>query len=229
MRDEIENKASIQVLDVDASAIDATWTHQVLDHSIKVVVVGTLPCNLMQSSLIDSEDHMPTYKRIRAGAVAKQIGQRFEEILHNMCGHQAITCIRIPDGCKQARGPQGYKLLRVKSPFDFVLLKSGLAITVDAKTIDSERFTYSDIKQHQVQSLLNCAKNAHTSGYIVWHRPTDAVVFYSVFTLAALRPRTSLTPENGILLGPALKMDLNKLFMFKAQTLDSTGIDAETI
>ena len=57
MRDEIENKASIQVLDVDASAIDATWTHQLLDHSIKVVVVGTLPCNLMQSSLIVNELH----------------------------------------------------------------------------------------------------------------------------------------------------------------------------
>lgn len=155
---------------------------------------------------------MPSVSRHRAGRVAQKIGQTFEAMLYNLSVSQGICCVRIPDGCRQIRGPRGYQLLRVSTPFDYVLFYKDKSIVLDTKTTEGSTFTYSAIQSHQLTSLTKCAKHIHAAGYLVWHRDTDDVVFYSHRHLLRLRPRESLSAVDGFNLGPYNKMDLTRLF-----------------
>jgi len=155
---------------------------------------------------------MPPYSRHRSGRLAHKIGQTFETILGNVSRHQGICCIRIPDGCRQVRGAKGYQLLRVSTPFDYVLFLNGKSIVLDTKTVQAKTFTHSAIKDHQLRELNRCQPHVHSSGYLVWHRGVDQVVFYLSHLLTVLKHRQSLSVDDGINLGKLNQMDLTRLF-----------------
>lgn len=173
---------------------------------------------------------MPTYRRVKAGRLAKAVGEQFENFIISRSRANNITCVRIPDGCKHVRGPKGYSLKRVPTPFDYVLLKNTKAVIIDAKTVDSEVFKYSSIIHHQMMSLYQCSKDALASGYLVWHRPIDRVIFYHVDLLRSLKQRTSLNRMHGLDIGPVLMMDLGRIFKnYESALLDSSAVSAEII
>jgi penicillin-binding protein-related factor A (putative recombinase) len=106
-------------------------------------------------------------------------------------------------------------LIPVFTPFDYILFSQGYAITFDAKTVDANTFSYSQIEKHQVASLSRAAENALRSGYLIWFRPLDLVSFIPVSTLKTVKPRQSVTPEHGIIIGKGSGFNLQMLFEMK--------------
>jgi hypothetical protein len=79
------------------------------------------------------------------GAKAVRNGRAFEEIFEGRCRLTRVACTPIPDGCKVVgRG----RLLRVPTPFDYVLSYGCQVALVDTKTVAGGRFLPSQIKAH---------------------------------------------------------------------------------
>lgn len=142
------------------------------------------------------------FRRQRGGYVAKKMGSNFEELFKAACNRAGLIWVRLPDGCKQyGTLPNGKPLLhRVQTPFDFLITADGLSAVIDCKTLDSDRMSYSFIKDHQLEALLDCGRSIN-SGYIVWFREVDAVVFFSAFRLNKLKPGQGLGFADGLQLG----------------------------
>ena len=147
-------------------------------------------------------------KRQLGGLKAKQFGSAFEELFTVACNRSGMSCVRIPDGCRQYYDKRSGRLAltRVQSPFDFLIARDGLAAVLDTKTVDAESFKFSDIVEHQLKSLLSVGHSLN-AGYLVWFRPLNLVVWYSCFRLAKVQPNTSLKPEDGLALGAVEEFD----------------------
>lgn len=139
--------------------------------------------------------------RRRAGHIAKDKGQFFESILATHACHDGFVPLRIPDGCRQVRGPKGLALIRVKSPFDFVLVGSPNDIFLDAKATESNTFSYSKINQDQVAKLRECER-FQPAGYVIWFESIDQVAFFSASKMSKIAKRQSVRPIDGLILGP---------------------------
>lgn len=141
-----------------------------------------------------------------SGLKAKKAGQAFEQIFHAVCNRYAIVCTEIPDGCFRVSTPKGLLLRPCTTPFDFLICKSGKAAAIDCKTLDEDSFSYSNLVEHQVQSLYDIGGHI-PAGYVVWFRPCGNVVFFDHIKLRTLQPRASLKSSDGILLGPIKNFD----------------------
>ena len=145
-----------------------------------------------------------------AGALAKRKGQNFEAYLNHAAHIQKFFPIRIPDGCKMTIGRQGLKLIRVQTPFDFILIGQQQSIFLDTKTTEANTFPYSQIKWHQLQNLLEASK-AGPSGYLIHFETLKQVVFFHAQTLQSVKKQTSLTPKDGVILGTIYDFKLSKI------------------
>lgn len=154
---------------------------------------------------------MSIYARARSGHRARQIGQIFENMIQLWASRAGVSCIRLPDGCRGTRTGKGLTLLRVRTPFDFCLFWNGLGIVLDAKTVEGSTFPHSAITHHQVISLSEC-RHARRAGYLVWYRASDTIAFHSATQLYMLRPRESLVPGQGLVIGSSQRLDLERLF-----------------
>jgi len=140
--------------------------------------------------------------RVRAGKVAQKKGQRFEIFIKNCAFASRFFPIQIPDGCDTKRGPGGRTvLIRVQTPFDFILIGHQQAIFLDTKTTSATTFSHSKIKHHQLINLLEASK-AGPAGYLVLFESKRLVVFFSAQKLQSIQPRQSLKPQDGLILGP---------------------------
>lgn len=147
--------------------------------------------------------------RIAAGKRAQAGGERWQTLFHNCAIRQGFHCIRIPDGCKQA----GKKLLRVQTPFDFVLSGKGARMAfIDTKSCKTKRFAASGKVAHQIRDLLALENHSHIAGYLVLFSTSGEVVFFSAYQLHAMIERSSLGPEDGKIIGLATGFDINKVF-----------------
>jgi hypothetical protein len=139
--------------------------------------------------------------RQKAGLTAKRAGESFEQEFERMATLNNFSVIRIPDGCRQVRDRSGrMKLLRVRTPFDYLISKRGFHVCVDCKSTDGSTFPYSAITHHQIQTLQRISKDT-LSGYVVLFKELRKVVFFPSSRLWNLKPKTSLRPEDGIDLG----------------------------
>lgn len=141
---------------------------------------------------------MKSIKRVVAGRKAKKRGEGFENLLYAEAYRTRWQVIKIPDGCRQI-GPK--QLVRVRSPFDFVFLKKGFAIFCDAKTTLAKSYSFSDLTIHQVKTLLDIHTNEFTAGYVINFTELNKTVFFDGPTIASVELRSSLKPEDGILVG----------------------------
>lgn len=159
------------------------------------------------------------------GAKAQNQGKVFERAFETICAQNNYTCVRIPDSCKQiGRERNGApRLIRVKSPFDFVIASKGFSVFLDVKSTESDRYTYSQLKQHQIDTLHKVRKDV-LSGYLVHFALENKIVFFDVNLLAALKPRESVSIESGLLLGTfGYQCDLERLRAhFSANQSDAT-------
>lgn len=140
---------------------------------------------------------MATMNRRIAGAKAKRNGQIFENLIQVMSNRYGFHCVRIPDGCKQLRG----MIIRVATPFDFILAKKGKTIFLDAKSTKESTFSKSKMKRHQVEFLLPFEKNQTFAGYLVLFQKENQVVFFSASQLAAIKRGQAISISDGVKLG----------------------------
>lgn len=139
--------------------------------------------------------------RSQAGYFANKMGSAFEELFKASCNRSSLIWVRIPNGCQTYRDKTGKLCTKwVKTPFDFLITANGLSAVVDCKTIDGRTMSYSFIKDHQLDALLNAGRSIN-SGYIVWFREVDAVVFFSAFRMNKLKEGQSLDFVDGLQLG----------------------------
>lgn len=151
---------------------------------------------------------MKSISRVLGGKKAKRVGSFFEGSFQRQCFSQGITCIKIPDGCKTfGLG----KLVRVKTPFDFFIGFGEKTVFLDTKTFNKLSISFSDLTEHQIMNLKIMRKHA-LSGYLVWFRENNALVFFDIVELCELKSGKSLKYSEGVYLGTIEKFDLKILF-----------------
>lgn len=123
------------------------------------------------------------------GIQSKRSGDSFEKLFVHACQIYDFAITRIPDGCRQLSNK---RLIRIKSPWDFVISYQGHTALIDTKTVQGDTFPYSSITPHQVKALCDHANHGAMTGYVVWLRKTDRVIFIPAFTLhGALQSKNS--------------------------------------
>jgi penicillin-binding protein-related factor A (putative recombinase) len=101
------------------------------------------------------------------------IGRATEAQFENELDVSRIAWVRVPDGCKVVgRG----RIIRVKSPFDYIANVNGKNVCVDVKHTMSTTFSVSKINKEQVGSLLR----VNHGGYMVYSKPTRCWYFINV-------------------------------------------------
>lgn len=138
---------------------------------------------------------MKSFSRQLAGLKAKKEGQAFESLFEVLCAKEGIAVTRIPDSCRVI-GANRY--VRVKSPFDWVISCKGSKFLIDTKSVAGSTIPYSLIDEFQVSEMAKHAGDFDTSGYVVWLRETDRIVFIPTRILKqCLGKRGSIQPEKG--------------------------------
>ena len=129
------------------------------------------------------------------------IGALFEKMFYNSCNRHHITATRMPDGCRQL----GFKkLIRVKTPWDWILTSGGVTALIDTKTVTGDTFNHSNIKDHQVEEMIRHEIDGAIAGYVIWVRETDKIFFVqSSHLVDMMRVRGTIKPDDpkAILLG----------------------------
>lgn len=125
----------------------------------------------------------------------------------------AVT--RIPDGCKQVRIGGSLRLIRVTSPFDWIVTaKLGtqpITVLCDTKSTSKDAFPYSKINRAQVDELHKHAQNGILAGYVIEFRAARTVFFYPTLALLACKGVGSIKP-GGIFLGSSQAFDARKIY-----------------
>lgn len=157
---------------------------------------------------------MPTlnpFKRIQGGYIGKKRGELFETQFMTSSHRYNAACTRIPDGCKQVSKT---KLIRVRTPFDWIVSYRGKTAVIDTKSFDHAVLRRSDVVDHQLTHLLDHARESVTAGFVVHHRPTSKVIFYPAkWVLEFLRDQT-ISQCNGMIIGSI--EDFNPTLIFNA-------------
>lgn len=147
----------------------------------------------------------PSVRRIIGGTKAKRHGKQFEAKLEALGKAQKVEVVRLPDGCKQL-GPKA--LVRVKSPFDFILGHAGLTAMIDTKSTGESSLRLKDMPPHQVNAMLKLARHTR-AGFLVWFRNEDVVAFFEI-RKAMLEQK--MKHDSGQCLGTGKEFQLSKIF-----------------
>lgn len=152
--------------------------------------------------------------RISQGKRAQRGGEQFENEFRSACARSGVHALRFPNGCKTVRAPKGIKLIRVPTPFDWILSFSRTSGYIDTKTTAEKGFPHAKIEDHQVVEMLALEREGHRSGYVVHFTslPAGPIVFFTATILFALKPRTSLKVEDGVILGREYSFDPRLIF-----------------
>lgn len=135
-------------------------------------------------------------------------GAQFEAIFERECIRKLIGAIRL----KNSTYVHGHGVVSVPAPFDWVTVYKGKSAYIDTKSYEDDALPHSHIKAHQLKELTKTEYHGHTSGYLVWHRSINQVVFYSAGVLNTIKEGESVKPDQGISLGKIENMNLRLLF-----------------
>lgn len=147
-------------------------------------------------------------KRGLTGPQNRVIGQSFEDFLELQCRMKSVLFIKMPLGCRRV-GKN--RLIPISTPFDYTIIKDGVAAFLDCKSFTGSRVSHSMLTEHQVSSLYRIQEKGCRAGYIVWHRDINRVVFYSAEIMFKLRRGESLGPDDGLILGPCESFSIERL------------------
>ena len=152
------------------------------------------------------------------GLKAKNEGARFEKLFEAACLSRSIACTRFPDGCRQVGA---YKLVRIKTPWDWVLSMNGRAAFIDTKSCNDNSFPHSHIEAHQIDAMLMHEAAGNFAGYVIWFRKPDLVIFMPASQLKPrIGERGSVRPDEKFLinLGPVATHDPRRIFAARGMT-----------
>lgn len=151
------------------------------------------------------------------GSKSQAFGSLFETVFMKACQSLSdIAVTRIPDGCRQFRT----SIVRVPSPWDWVITHKGQTALLDTKTVQGDSFPISAVTRHQIEELSNHGHRGAISGYIVWLRKQGEVIFLpsDVLMHAVIKNQRgsfSKSHESAILLGSltvCVEFDIRKIF-----------------
>ena len=149
------------------------------------------------------------------GRRAKTLGDLFERLLFIAASVESLNLIQIPMGAKVVGKS---KVVKLPSPFDFILQKMGEpAIFFDAKTKNGPTMSCSDFfddgsTQRQLLTLLTATKYGTKSGFVIWFRQPDRIVFVDAVKVGTMKPRSSIGTDDGTDLGSSGNLQLSKLW-----------------
>lgn len=129
------------------------------------------------------------------GGIQKAFGDSFEELFFLICNAtRGLAITRFPDGCKIVKYGE---LVRVKTPWDWVVSYNGKTALIDTKTTEGNSFPHSKIESHQVKEMYSHSiAGSNTTGYVIWFRKSDGVYFASSLLLNnLLNVRGSVKPD----------------------------------
>lgn len=137
-----------------------------------------------------------------------QVGSLFEQLFFRAAVHNKIGILRIPNGCKSL-GLK--KIIRIKSPCDFVLAHKGRCALIDTKSQGTGlTFPKANINMHQVMSINYMVNHGAVGGYIVFFREIDLVVFFDSEQLRTAE--SGLGFGKGLNLGSIDELNLKRIF-----------------
>jgi penicillin-binding protein-related factor A (putative recombinase) len=142
-------------------------------------------------------------------------GKGFENVLERITAQAGILCIRIPDGC-QVVGLN--KLVRRKTPFDYILCKDSKCALIDAKTTIGKTFSITSdllIKPHQISIMKQANEKGIIAGFLFLFRLTETLCFMEANELEELKyqGKKSIGPQDCMVLGRLGEdLDWNKLW-----------------
>lgn len=147
----------------------------------------------------------------RGGIKAQAEGKGFENIFKTAASLDGLKVFKIPEAGRWL-GPGTFR--PVAGWCDFMLLdQTGRAGFVDTKTIEGERFPYSQLNQDQLK-FLESVGDVCPSGYVICFRSMNyAALFFSIRILRSLQPGSSLNPSDGIPLGYSHNIKPSKIFI----------------
>lgn len=151
----------------------------------------------------------------RRGWLAKKDGEEWEKIIFKSAQMQGILPIIMPLG---ARRIGIHKLVQIKTPFDMILIFEGRSVYIDAKSLDSDRITYSQLTPHQVNTLAAIEEKGCTAGYLIFFRPENAVCFVRGLELQTIQQGESLHGKDMVYLGGLEDFSLGRLFSLHLET-----------
>lgn len=156
-------------------------------------------------------------KKSYIGLKKKVHGDFFEALVEFFANADKLFIIKIPEGCKVAKG----KLVRVKSPFDFMLNLKEATMLFDAKTTMNKFFSYSAINQDQILNLAKMNNPSNFCGYVICF--DKEVGFAPVELLARVKPKTSININDCIYLGTV------KQFSFKNLCIAESKVERNSL
>lgn len=155
---------------------------------------------------------------------SKVEGNAWETVFEREVKISGFGKLDFPDGHNLIGGyKNARRCIPVKTPCDYVFGKlrpdgTLFAAVIDTKTTAANTFTYSNITEHQMIELLSMERSGFCAGYIVYFRVPNRVVFYSAGKLSTVRPRESLSPDDGLDLGTVYSMRLDRLLDYRKAT-----------
>lgn len=100
----------------------------------------------------------------------------------------------------------------MKSELDYKLInREGRLGFFDCKSFEGSQFNYSMIEEHQVRRAAFYNQWRIPSGFVVWFRTPNRVVFYSGMQIFLKGAGNSFTPDEGTQLGQYHNFDIKKL------------------
>lgn len=148
----------------------------------------------------------PSIKQRVIGKKAQSQGLLYERILQLNARAQGIAWLRIPDGCIQKKRI----IVRVKSPFDWILKWDDKIAFVDTKSTIQDRIRYSDLPEHQIRALKLLTTKHAKAGFLVFYSSYGCASFFDVRDLS---PGTSMAYTEGKQLGTSKNPRLTEIFL----------------
>lgn len=148
------------------------------------------------------------------GHLSQRRGEAFENLLRGECRRTKWTVVFFPPGIKNISTT---RFIRVKTPLDFIFVKGPKVVFIDAKTTKAKTYSFSKLTPHQIEMLIEIENHGHEAGYCVNFTELNITVFFRASMLVALKGRTSLKPDDGIVLGSNSIIVLDRLFIDKPQ------------
>jgi hypothetical protein len=145
-----------------------------------------------------------------ARAVAnKQTGSAFEDLFFKQAQRNGLLVIK---NYISAQYTYKGRLQAVPSDLDFKLISQlGQVGYFDAKTYQEDHFVYSQLEEHQLARAVLYNNWSVQSGFVVWLRKVNLVVFFSGHVIARKGPGSRFKFEDGLVLGRWENFDLRPL------------------
>lgn len=137
----------------------------------------------------------------------REQGKIFEELFLKQAQRLGITCLRNYQTCRFLfKG----RVQVIPGQLDFTLItQDGKVGFFDCKTFDSNHFTFSQLTEHQVIRSVLYNDNQVPSGFVVWFRPINSIVYFTGLTIAFKGSGSRFNSSDGIYLGRFEQFNLN--------------------